>query len=326
MSIKNPKKVQSLIYAPQFQVINEVMINCVSQLCALKQVMVTKPFGCPTDESKTSLELVFEGDSNSSFVTLSVKVRNLSNKVVFIKSIRGSFTGFNGTVIEDKGESLILKKFGSKAQPPSSSNNEASADIQRAMYIMQRKLPNEMKITFDVAYGIPPYKSGNSQLALIKNAASNPTRLLHTILKAHKIILASRSDYFERMFDSGMVEGRTGFVKIDSCDPALFEEILKFCYSGMAPTNLDKVAAELLPLADRFLLMDLKSLCTKALAEAITDQNVGEVLNLASHFDCPDLKKYCFVKLSGFSEKKRFQILSQYPDLGTELFEFLEKN
>jgi len=60
-------------------------------------------------------------------------------------------------------------------------------------------------------------------------------------LKAHKFILKARSEYFQNLLDSGMVECRTNEIKIEEFDPVVFKEMLKFLYTDKAPSNLTDI-------------------------------------------------------------------------------------
>ena len=76
-------------------------------------------------------------------------------------------------------------------------------------------------------------------------------------------------------------------------DPLIFKEALKFMYSGLTPENLDDIAVQLLPLADKYLLDELKQLCDSAIRRILSVDNIAEVLRVADDHDCPDLFKYC---------------------------------
>ena len=81
-------------------------------------------------------------------------------------------------------------------------------------------------------------------------------------------------------------------MKLDE-NPLIFKELLKFMYSGLTPENLDDIAIKLLPLADKYLLSELKQLCVTAIRRVLSVENITEVLQIADDHDCPDLFKYC---------------------------------
>ena len=111
-------------------------------------------------------------------------------------------------------------------------------------------------------------------------------------IKAHKNILIARSTYFLSLFSSEMSESLSKEVKLEE-DPRIFKEILKFMYSGLAPENLDVIAIELLPVADKYLLNELKQWCDLAIRRNLSVENVAEVLRIADDCGCSDLFKFC---------------------------------
>ena len=68
--------------------------------------------------------------------------------------------------------------------------------------------------------------------------------------QAHKAILATRSPVFSAMFKSNMEESRLGRVEIPDIHPDVFQEMLKFVYTGNTP-QLHGMAEELLAAADK---------------------------------------------------------------------------
>lgn len=67
---------------------------------------------------------------------------------------------------------------------------------------------------------------------------------------AHKAILAARSPVFAAMFEHEMEEKKQNRVEITDMDPEVLKEMLKFIYTGKAPT-IEKLDADLLAAADK---------------------------------------------------------------------------
>lgn len=67
---------------------------------------------------------------------------------------------------------------------------------------------------------------------------------------AHKAILAARSPVFSAMFEHEMTESRKGRVEISDIDPDVFNEMLKFIYTGDTP-QIQGMAEDLLAAADK---------------------------------------------------------------------------
>merc|ERR1712135_265719 len=51
------------------------------------------------------------------------------------------------------------------------------------------------------------------------------------VVRANRYILSARSDYFESMFHSGMVEASSDEIQIKDCDVDLFSTMIKFLYT-----------------------------------------------------------------------------------------------
>ena len=67
------------------------------------------------------------------------------------------------------------------------------------------------------------------------------------------------------MFQSGMQESSSKGIRIDDIAPAVFKELLKFVYSGLAPNDVLDIGVKLLPVADRYGLDVLKNMCESAI-------------------------------------------------------------
>ena len=86
------------------------------------------------------------------------------------------------------------------------------------------------------------------------------------IFNAHKMIVAARSPVMMAMFMSDMTESKTNNVKIDDCDPAVFERFLAFLYTGKLDESANHLE-QLYAVADKYQVDTLKNLCQSAPAE-----------------------------------------------------------
>jgi len=141
-------------------------------------------------------------------------------------------------------------------------------------------------------------------------------------IKAHKCILSARSTYFRRMFSSGMIEDKTNEIRVEDCEPAVFREMLKFIYCDEPPERLDKYAQLLIPLADRYLLPELKKLCANFICSNLTVTTVSHWLGLAKSFNVTSLLEACFgLLVNEMTEEERWRVLL-HNDVGTEFLDF----
>ncbi|XP_065209093.1 speckle-type POZ protein-like isoform X2 [Planococcus citri] len=117
---------------------------------------------------------------------------------------------------------------------------------------------------------------------------------------AHKSILAARSSTFNAMFKSDMRESTTNRVDIEDIEPDTFEEMLRYIYTGKSK-NLGTLAFELLPVAEKYDIKDLKIDCEQALFEKLSRENVVKILILADMHNADQLRTQTlqFIKLYG---------------------------
>ncbi|XP_077492024.1 speckle-type POZ protein-like [Amblyomma americanum] len=118
--------------------------------------------------------------------------------------------------------------------------------------------------------------------------------------RAHKAILASRSPVFRAMFEYDMLENLKGEEFLPDTEHELFEEKLRFMYTGRS-ANVDNMADALMVAADKYGLPLLRDMCedtlirrlnsvSAALSLIIADKLNATVLRLnALNFICANL-------------------------------------
>ena len=119
-------------------------------------------------------------------------------------------------------------------------------------------------------------------------------RLEHREFRVSSFLLASRSPVFAAMLGSGMREDHTKSVIIDDCDPAVFEELLRYVYTDRCRDTgaLQASPHKLLAAATKYDVRGLVVRCEEVLCSALTMDNVTETLILADHFDATTLKTF----------------------------------
>ncbi len=107
---------------------------------------------------------------------------------------------------------------------------------------------------------------------------------------AHKSILTTRSQYFAAMFKHPTKENSTNQVKIEDIEPEVFDQLLRFIYTGRVPLDkLETMAAGLFIAADKYLMDELKMKCENYLLSQMTPGNCvilllhGDLQNPAEH-------------------------------------------
>jgi speckle-type POZ protein len=106
---------------------------------------------------------------------------------------------------------------------------------------------------------------------------------------AHKNILAIRSPVFAAMFLHPTKEMQTGEVEVDDIDPDVFQEVLRYLYTGLI---MDIMATGILAAAEKYLLDHLKTLCERHLIRQMSAKNCLDLLVLTTNHPAEYLKKY----------------------------------
>uniref|UniRef100_A0A0N8E6G2 Ring canal kelch protein n=1 Tax=Daphnia magna TaxID=35525 RepID=A0A0N8E6G2_9CRUS len=142
---------------------------------------------------------------------------------------------------------------------------------------------------------------------LFKNKSLSDVKLIvgWRTLHAHKIILAARSKVFAAMFHHQTAEKLSNKVEIQDVDPDVFQEVLRYLYTGrMSREKLDEMAVGVLAVADKYLLDELKAECENHLMKRMSADNCAELLAFAAQpHPAMHLKKYAV------------DFLRRYPDL-----------
>lgn len=113
------------------------------------------------------------------------------------------------------------------------------------------------------------------------------------VFGVHKAILASCSRVFDRMFTASFIESESNETTIPDVSKKGFQQLLNFIYRGEIE-DFEEHSGELLSLAERFELEDLKKLCQAQLLASLTDLNASELYQAADLYRCEKLKHEAF--------------------------------
>ena len=107
---------------------------------------------------------------------------------------------------------------------------------------------------------------------------------------AHMALLASASPVLTTMLDSKFKEGQTKIVEINDMSVSVLKEMLKFIYTGSAPSMSNAAITEpLFMAADKYQIEALKTQCENVLSSRLTITNVVKMLVLAHLHSAPKL-------------------------------------
>jgi len=111
-------------------------------------------------------------------------------------------------------------------------------------------------------------------------------------LMAHKCILFARCPYFKAMFQSGLSESNAREIKINEASYEAFKIMLEFLYAGNTNVSLD-AAPEVLMLADKYVIPELKNACEYKLFKMNIQDNVFELFKLSEILSVPLIEEAC---------------------------------
>lgn len=109
---------------------------------------------------------------------------------------------------------------------------------------------------------------------------------------AHKIILASVSSVFRKMFSDQVKKGLPNVVILKETNPDDFKELLDYIYTGKVE-NLNEAVFGLYDLANKYDVSDLRKICEDHLNNSLSVDNVINVLQLADRQNSVKLKNEC---------------------------------
>jgi speckle-type POZ protein len=123
--------------------------------------------------------------------------------------------------------------------------------------------------------------------------------------QAHKNILAARSPFFAAMFEHPTKENLTNQIEVEDVEPAVFHEILRFIYTGrLSESMMEKMPFEILRMADKYLLDELKMECEIQLIHRMSAENCVELLLFTKeNHPAFHLKKYAVEFFRNYSSE-----------------------
>uniref|UniRef100_A0A0E0JA21 BTB domain-containing protein n=1 Tax=Oryza nivara TaxID=4536 RepID=A0A0E0JA21_ORYNI len=107
--------------------------------------------------------------------------------------------------------------------------------------------------------------------SLDASSLSHSDLLLHAI-PAHRVILASRSPVFRAMLENEMEESRSGIIKIYDVSYDVLRAFVHYMYTAEALLD-EQMASDLLVLAEKYEVKNLKAYCEKFLTSKVSNDN-----------------------------------------------------
>jgi len=318
------------IFAESYNASQVVSLNSISTLIKNKEKKVTPNFYSIDDPKPVEFCMVLDfGGVEEDFLSLSIvnkSTRKVNCEVIEctlstdVDMLRSSY---NEEKVIDPHKSRLCKKFYKLVDLMKLKKSQHKWEIQTTLKIWYKgefEIIKKMK----EADAAPSRNLSTDLLKILSDAKNTDVSFIidDQVLHAHRSILSARSDYFESMFESGMIEGNSKKVEIKECDYTLFKKMIQFLYTDVPPEDIVQIAPKLLPIADRYLMTSLKNHCVTALLESLNQNTVKDALLLAHHYNCPRLKSRCFEKLT-LSMFNDWDELKNCSDLAVEYLQFL---
>jgi len=118
----------------------------------------------------------------------------------------------------------------------------------------------------------------------------------------NKLILSARSKYFKAIFVHDQNKTET---KIDDSSPEMVETLLKFMSDGLIPDEIDDIAMELIPVADKYGPANLIKVCSESIMNNLSPENAVETVILIDRH-----KKELREKVFDFIKKHAAQVVN----------------
>lgn len=111
------------------------------------------------------------------------------------------------------------------------------------------------------------------------------------MIKVHRLVLASSSDYFRAMLSHDMVETREECTDLKGMTVKGIEPLLEYVYSGKLELTLDNIH-DVISGATFLQISTAIDLCVNFLKENMTFENAEELLKIGDMFNVPALRMY----------------------------------
>lgn len=183
----------------------------------------------------------------------------------------------------------------------------------------------ECDMVFEIITPKDAEHSGDQAAATVFTDGSEAKQEIVAI-KAHRVIVATRCDWFRKALLSGMRESIDRKILVHDTNPSLFYVFLEYLYSGrinIKDLNVDQWA-ELMMLSDRYEVDTLKQVCEQVLKDNLDNDSVLYFLSLADQFNAKALKDACLTFASHNPEVMDHDLFAELPQsLQAEVYDLI---
>ncbi|XP_023313624.1 speckle-type POZ protein A-like [Trichogramma pretiosum] len=110
-------------------------------------------------------------------------------------------------------------------------------------------------------------------------------------MAANRLMLAAASPVFKAMFSHDMQEKKCLLIDLKDVNYEALDKMLRYIYTGIVEEHGISLTIDLLVLADKYQIDELKTECEKILSSKLSSKNVLDILKVADKCSMKSLKK-----------------------------------
>ena len=248
-----------------YKAVHLMLVRNISSQFAQQKTLYSRTFTCPDDPQPASFKIKMEFKENNNCSVWLVPTNRAVRKNFLKATIYSDKMGFvkeltdNNMCLAEMDFGLGWKDFYSLGGVSLSTDFVLDWRVVCEIRYEGAPVVESRQCQCDSSQASNHMTLSQNMLTLLNDETEADVTLLvgGEKIKAHKNILIARSTYFGSLFTSGMTESLSSEIELDE-NPVIFKEALKFLYSSLTPENLDEIAIDLLPIADKYLLDELK--------------------------------------------------------------------
>ncbi|KAE9416562.1 hypothetical protein Angca_007504, partial [Angiostrongylus cantonensis] len=161
---------------------------------------------------------------------------------------------------------------------------------QSTMAITEMDEVSRIHVRNELAMFTDPENSSYSDISVAAGSGDD-----RTVFAVHKYKLITHSDVFRAMLEHNMEESKTNMIVIEEFSAAAVRIMLVFIYTGsVSLQDLElEDASEVMQLAEKYNIPDLKTMCEQDLMSRVCSTNVIDCLELADFHQANYLYEHC---------------------------------
>lgn len=130
--------------------------------------------------------------------------------------------------------------------------------------------------------------------------------------RVHSLVLTTRSPFFKALLTNGMKETGSKSTTVTAWSPEALRLMIAFMYGGDVPAS-SGLTAELLELADFYMMEDLKEIATSLAKNELNQTNYRRICEVAEKIKTKDLVEECAKFLVSKAEDLDLQWVQSLP-------------